>query len=83
VLFGVLLADGGPAAVASGLWLGLAVGAFVATVWLLLALALDLLARERPTRRRLAWTAVVGAVSIVVLFLALAAGAGGRGGVGG
>jgi hypothetical protein len=73
-LLGIGLAGAGAAAIASGLWLGLAVGGFVAAGWLLLALGLDLMAGDRPSGRRLAWTAGVSLVALILPFLALAAG---------
>lgn len=53
--------------------LTLVLGAIVASGWLLLAAALDLLAGESPGRRRVAWT--IGVVAFTLLSPLLAAGA--------
>lgn len=59
LVVGALVTGGSGRAGAVAVALGLVVGALVASGWLLLALALDLLAGRFPDRRRTLWTAGV------------------------
>jgi hypothetical protein len=71
---GVGLAGGGGAASAAGVTVGLAAASLVTSGWLLLGLAADVLARARPPRRRLVWTAAAVLLSLLSVLLALAVG---------
>lgn len=75
LLFGVGLAGGGGEASAVGVLLGLSVGSAVSCGWMLLALGLDIAARERPTVPRLAWVAGLSVLALLLTLLAIAAGA--------
>lgn len=72
VAVGVRAGAGGAAGLAA-VMAGLVAGALVASAWLLLAAALDLLAGCRPGRRRLLWTAAVTLFAFVSPFLLLGA----------
>jgi hypothetical protein len=71
---GVGLSGAGGAASAAGVFAGLAIASFVATSWLVLALAGDVLAGDRPPTRRLLWTGGMVAVTGSTVLLALAVG---------
>jgi hypothetical protein len=77
-ILAVVLSDAAPGIVAAAIWLGLAVGGFVASCWLLLALALDLAARQQPSRGRLVWTAITCLVTLLLPFMVFAGGAAAR-----
>jgi hypothetical protein len=77
----VALGVGGPAALGAtprlavaALALGLVFGAATASLWLLLALGLDLAAGHRPDRRRVAWTVATVAFTLCSPILVAAAG---------
>jgi hypothetical protein len=74
LLLGIGLAGGGGAASAIGALLGLALGALIACGWSLLALGLDIAARERPSTPRMLWTAGLSGLALLLSLLALAAG---------
>jgi hypothetical protein len=67
------LAPAGGAAAMAGLLLGLAAGALLSALWLLLALARDLLTGRPCGRRRMVVTAAVTAVAVLSPLIALAA----------
>jgi hypothetical protein len=70
---GVAMAGQGGRASATGVLVGLSAGSLVASLWLLLALALDLATRRPTPRRRVRWTYVVAAVAMLSPLLAISA----------
>lgn len=70
LLVAAIVAGVGYAAALTG---GLAIGSVVAAGWLLLAALLDILAKDFPGPRRLAWTVGAAVVALVSPFLVLAA----------
>lgn len=73
-VLGVGLAPGGGRIVAAGVLLGIATGALVASLWALVGVGLDVLAGQRPGRRRLAWCAALVVFALLASGLALGAG---------
>jgi hypothetical protein len=68
-------AGGGGRGVLAGILLGLVLGLIVASGWLLLALLVDIIAGQVPTRRRVATSvAVLGAAMLSPLLLLAAGG---------
>jgi hypothetical protein len=67
-------AAGGVSTGVVGAMLGLVAGLVVASAWLLLAVALDLLAGAPPDRRRILWTAALTFAALASPILVLAAG---------
>lgn len=66
-------AEGDGAAGLVAVMMGLVVGSVVASAWLMLAAALDLLAHERPGRRRVLWTVGVVVFTFASPLLVVAA----------
>jgi hypothetical protein len=73
LLVAAVVQGGGGRAWLTGVMIGLVLGSAASAGWLLLAAALDVLAGERPGRRRLVWTFGLAAFTFLSPALVLGA----------